>query len=453
MVGINLPPDPSLALRADTQGLTSALSVAKLAALLPTGSVTDTVGPATGGPTVQQGRPGQVTGGGLNPAAGTAPASARETLSSAARVILDILEGTESTPLRGSAPLLPTPPGSGQAAGLASALARQVGQSGLFYESHLGQLLNGTRGLDSLLREPQAMLGRPPGTPDGGNPDASASANTGGAARPVLALTYEPSASPAAPPAPAAQPQPPAASGTAINLAAAALGALVDAEVGPAAPVPAPRGSGNNSSNTAQPAGATSSLTVPQGPSAHLAHQATQAYQAASAAQADPQAQARHLHIDSSWRDGGTAAEARQLAAPVGPPVHPDAATLVRQQLDALATQQFRWMGEAWPGTPMDWQIRREPDDSQARSQGEGPDPAASVWSTRLVLEFPNLGTVEARLSLAGNGIEARLAAPDSVNRLNAARAQLQDRLAATGLNLTTLAVDGILSPGRSIGS
>lgn len=453
MVGINLPPDPSLALRADTQGLTSALSVAKLATLLPTGTVTDTVGPATGGPTVQQGRPGQVNGGGLNPEAGTAPASARETLSSAARVILDILEGTESTPLRGSAPLLPTPPGSGQAATLASALARQVGQSGLFYESHLGQLLNGTRGLDSLLREPQAMLGRPPGTPDAGNPDASASANTSGAPRPVLALTYEPAASPAAPPAPAAQPQPPAASGTAINLAAATLGALVDAEAGPAAPVPAPRGSGNSSSNTAQPAAAPSSLPVPQGPSAHLAHQATLAYQAASAAQAGPPAQARHLDIDSAWRDGGTAAEARQLAAPVGPPVHPDAATLVRQQLDALATQQFRWMGEAWPGTPMDWQIRREPDDSPARSQGEGPDPAAGVWSTRLVLEFPNLGTVEARLSLAGNGIEARLAAPDSVNRLNAARAQLQDRLAATGLNLTALAVDGILSPGRSIGS
>ncbi|GAB7545199.1 flagellar hook-length control protein FliK [Cupriavidus sp. 8B] len=452
MVGINLPPDPSLALRADTQGLTSALSVAKLAALLPTGTVTDTVGPATGGPTVQQGRPGQVAGGGLNAAPGTAPASARETFSSAARVILDILEGTESTPLRGSAPLLPTPPGSGQATALASALARQVGQSGLFYESHLSQLLNGTRGLDSLLREPQAMLGRPPGPPAGGNPNANASANTGGGApQPVLQLTYEPSASPAAPAAPVApQTQQPAASGTAMNLAAAALGALVDAEAGPAAPAAPPRGSGGN---TTQPAVATSSLPLPQGLSAHLAHQATQAYQAASAAQAGPQAQARHLDIDSSWRDGGTAPEARHLAAPVGPPVHPDATTLVRQQLDALATQQFRWMGEAWPGTPMDWQIRREPDESQARNQGEGPDLAAGVWSTRLVLEFPNLGTVEARLSLTGNGIEARLAAPDSVNRLNAARAQLQDRLAAAGLNLTTLAVDGILSPGRSIGS
>ncbi|MDF3833376.1 flagellar hook-length control protein FliK, partial [Cupriavidus basilensis] len=139
-----------------------------------------------------------------------------------------------------------------------------------------------------------------------------------------------------------------------------------------------------------------------------------------------------------------------QLASASGPAVHADATTLVRQQLDTLATQQFRWMGEAWPGTPMEWQIAREQDDNPARAHGEPDAIAGGVWSTRLVLEFPNLGTVEARLSLTGNGIEARLAAPASVNLLKAARAQLQDRLAATGLDLTALAVEGVLSPAGS---
>ena len=37
--------------------------------------------------------------------------------------------------------------------------------------------------------------------------------------------------------------------------------------------------------------------------------------------------------------------------------VHPAAVPLVRQQLDALATDQFRWAGEAWPGARLDWTI------------------------------------------------------------------------------------------------
>nr|WP_302564839.1 flagellar hook-length control protein FliK [Cupriavidus basilensis] len=98
----------------------------------------------------------------------------------------------------------------------------------------------------------------------------------------------------------------------------------------------------------------------------------------------------------------------------------------------------------------MQWQITREQDDNPARAQGEPDAIAGGTWSTRLVLEFPNLGTVEARLRLTGNSIEAHLAAPASVNVLAGARAQLQERLAATGLDLTALAVDGIFQPAGS---
>ncbi|WP_454725103.1 MULTISPECIES: flagellar hook-length control protein FliK [Cupriavidus] len=449
MVGIHLPPDPALALRnTDPQGLKSALSVAKLAALMPAGSVTETVAPADSGATVQQNRPGLVTGGTPNPADGATPASARETFSSAARVILDILEGTEPAPLRGTAPLLPGAPAPGSTGALAAALARQVGQSGLFYESHLSQWLNGTQRLDALLREPQAALGRGPAAPASAAPPAPG-ADDGG---PVLQLTYQPAPAPPPGAAPAA-----AAAADARAMAAAATAvatatlpdAQAPADDGPAGTTTAAAAPGSQAAPSGAPAPATSNLPVPQGPSAHLAQQATQAYQAASA----PLLPARHVETGSAVADGrgGDARQAATTAAPAaGPAVHPDAAALVRQQLDTLATQQFRWIGEAWPGTPLDWQIRRETEERHAGGHGQAADPARAPWSTKLVLQFPHLGTVEARLSVAGNRIEARLAAPDSVNRLHAARAQLQERLAATGLDLSALAVNGVLLPGEN---
>jgi len=40
--------------------------------------------------------------------------------------------------------------------------------------------------------------------------------------------------------------------------------------------------------------------------------------------------------------------------------IHPQAATVVHQQLDLLATAVFRWSGQAWPQVPMDWSIQQE---------------------------------------------------------------------------------------------
>lgn len=432
MVGIILPADAALALRADPQALKSALTVAKLAALQPVGTVTDTVGPAAGGNTVQQGRAGSV-GTGMPPAPdGAATASARESLSTAARIILDILDSTDAAPLRSAVPVVATPPLSGQAGSLAGALARQVGQSGLFYESHLGQWLNGKRPLDTLMREPQAMLGRPPAAP--ANTDAT---------QPVLQLTYQPAAGAA---------EPASAQAAAQAAASAAKAAIAVAADSGSLPVPAESADADTPAPAQKPAGtypapAPSAAANPPTPSAHLAQQATQAYQAASAT---PVPRMPHPTTDSVASGRAPGNDPLQPASAAGPAVHPDATTLVRQQLDTLATQQFRWMGEAWPGTPMQWQITREQDDTPGRGEGEPDATAGGVWTTRLVLEFPNLGTVEARLRLSGNGIEARLAAPASVNLLASARAQLQDRLAATGLDLTALAVDGIFPPAGS---
>lgn len=59
-------------------------------------------------------------------------------------------------PVHSSAPLVSQPPGN--PAMLAIALRDAISQSGLFYESHLEQWLNGTRTLEVLKQEPQGSL-------------------------------------------------------------------------------------------------------------------------------------------------------------------------------------------------------------------------------------------------------------------------------------------------------
>lgn len=123
--------------------------------------------------------------------------------------------------------------------------------------------------------------------------------------------------------------------------------------------------------------------------------------------------------------------------------VHPQAMALVRQQLELLALPLFRWSGEAWPGTPMDWEIQEEQDQRQAVAD----DPTlARSWTSKFALSLPTLGTLEARLSLAGDTLQLRLAARQSstVSLLSAASTELPRRLAALGLQLTGLKIGSL---------
>src|SRR5690606_10965775 len=139
---------------------------------------------------------------------------------------------------------------------------------------------------------------------------------------------------------------------------------------------------------------------------------------------------------------GGLAAQAGQSAqagasSPQGAPIpgiEPQAHLLVRQQLEVLANQTFAWQGEAWPGAEMDWEIQRRPQD-------DGDDSGTDHWSTRLKLSLPALGEVHARLTLAGDQLVMRLAAPDSAPRLDGATEQLRARLLAHGLRASQIAV------------
>jgi hypothetical protein len=89
------------------------------------------------------------------------PSTAQPRLSAAGQLISQLLTGRHGTsdaaPLNRNEPLLTAPPAKG--ASLTPLLRQAVSESGLFYEAHQAQWVEGEGSLESLLREPQARLG------------------------------------------------------------------------------------------------------------------------------------------------------------------------------------------------------------------------------------------------------------------------------------------------------
>lgn len=130
----------------------------------------------------------------------------------------------------------------------------------------------------------------------------------------------------------------------------------------------------------------------------------------------------------------GTSTSTSTPGAPVSG-IHQDLTVLVRQQLDVLANQTLNWQGEAWPGTPMEWEVERDP-------YGEDRESAVPTWATRVKLDLPRLGLVDARLNLAGDQIVLQLIAPHSAAEINDSSDMLRSRLLAAGLTLSNLTVN-----------
>ncbi len=142
----------------------------------------------------------------------------------------------------------------------------------------------------------------------------------------------------------------------------------------------------------------------------------------------------------------GSAAEIAELAdipdAAAPPNANPARAAaipdrlmpVVHQQLDAMATQNYVWHGQVWPGQSVEWEI----EDPQRDPRGDG-DEVAENWNTTLRLTLPRLGGMEAHLVVSPAGVALRLLAddPGTVAALDAARARLDDALAAANLPLT----------------
>lgn len=128
-----------------------------------------------------------------------------------------------------------------------------------------------------------------------------------------------------------------------------------------------------------------------------------------------------------------------QPATQQGPVIPRELTPIVQQQLDALATQNYAWQGQVWPGQKMWWEISEDGD------QQRGPDgEPGKRWQTRLKLDLPALGGIDATLRLQPGGRVEILMSADSA----ASEARLRDngealvkRFAAAGLELTQLLV------------
>ncbi|ADG17034.1 conserved hypothetical protein [Paraburkholderia atlantica] len=275
-------------------------------------------------------------------------------------------------------------------AALAAALQKTVADSGLFYEAHLAAWLVGQRSPTQLANEAQNQLVADSQLPPGWSADAgdasarSASANGAPGATPRGAPNGAPAGTPnAADNNPASHAMPSILTAQAARLVAGELLA--------------------------------SSVSDLNGQSTH----------------AGPHSAA------SQAADGGPSQSAQAMAAAV----HPATVPLVRQQLDLLATGQFRWTGEAWPGARLDWTIEQDGDEWD-RSGGGLASEDDQPWRTRLTLSLPSLGTVDAELTLTGTRLTARVqASPRGAARLAMQGDGFRQRLAAAGIELQGLTI------------
>lgn len=231
----------------------------------------------------------------------TAAATTSTTLSRTGQLISTLFSeardakgGQLTTPLNANQPISATPL---SAQDLLPQLKQAITQSGMFYESHQAEWVEGRFSKAALLQEPQGKLSSP----------ATLAAQAQVAAQPAVLTS--------APPPPLAD-QP--ANTVPEGIAAQSSKAQGDADEAIALPrQPADSAPANDAGKASVASGTQSTSTTPS--------------------TATPSAQPH----------------SQQLVAP-------QAQALVQQQLEALATQNFSWQGQIWPGQEMRWEIEED---------------------------------------------------------------------------------------------
>jgi hypothetical protein len=127
-------------------------------------------------------------------------------------------------------------------------------------------------------------------------------------------------------------------------------------------------------------------------------------------------------------------APAAAAAAPAQAAATAHAATILPQQLELLASGVFRWSGEAWPGTPMEWLIQQERENDAACL----PHTGGRRWGTTFGMYVKGLGAIEVRLTLAASApawdLQARVRAEaPALQALEHGAAELHRRLQRAG--------------------
>jgi hypothetical protein len=295
------------------------------------------------------------------------------------KLIAELLSsgGKEGSPRAEPAPLSQARPlfaaMTGKAADLAPILKEALAKSGMFYEAHQARWIEGKGSLAALLSEPQGRF-------------------------------------------------------------SPALQALLARERGETTTARAP------SLSTARPEEGVSAKTLTATPTAigdkAAAHQQT-ATSAHAASNVTARATEGEIVTKNTAANNATTQTGGAVRVGMGQAVATELAPLVRQQLEALASNTYVWQGQIWPGQVMNWEIVEE-DGEQGRQE----DNEASRWVTRLRLKLPRLGQLEATLKFTGGrNIEIFLQTEDDAARarLMADNAGLRRGFETSGLALTLL--------------
>lgn len=333
--------------------------------------------------------------------AASLPESVSTSLSTAGKVIGNLLtplegEGKQAPPaaLNRSQPLVETMPKTG--ADLAPVLKQALTQSGMFYEAHQARWISGQLPTATLLQEPQGKLSpAPSNVPEFINRSSNFPPGNN------LSPDTAPDAMLRMPPSP-----PPASSG----LAQVPPGTTADKSATEGNNPTVNRNLGEFLKGTPPDRSAAPTTSTPQPPA--------------------PPASAPNATVAPP-----------PPAAPNENPVPRELVSLVQQQLNGLATQNFVWQGQVWPGQPMWWEISGDTDDAQAAPDG---DPARP-WQTRLKLDLPALGGIDVTLRLGAGGALAVSVSAEKLSseaKLRDSTQALREQLEAAGLTLTQLRVD-----------
>ena len=122
---------------------------------------------------------------------------------------------------------------------------------------------------------------------------------------------------------------------------------------------------------------------------------------------------------------------------------NPEAQSLVREQLQTLATQTVAWSGPVWRNQPAELEIKREPDPPTYE--------ASRTWRARLAIELPTLGRVQVTIALTGHDLRLNVDADDvAATRLARASGTLTQRLESHGVRPHTLVANSTTSSNAS---
>jgi len=143
-------------------------------------------------------------------------------------------------------------------------------------------------------------------------------------------------------------------------------------------------------------------------------------------------------HVAAQAQQSPAESAARALAGP-----DLSASQMINQQLHTQEQGKVQWHGEAWPGQPMQWEVRRDESDGRSKGQGRDTQEDAPVWRSGVKFRFPLLGKVAANVTMVGDKVHVQVQSGDesTTETLRAWAGILQGALDAAGAPLTSLSI------------